>query len=57
MRGSSYVFNHVKLLEYNLHKISLSRDSSYIPTLQWIANKNVLLTLRTQKIIGVIYMQ
>ena len=39
MRGSSYVFNHVKLLEYSLHKISLSRGSSYIPTLQWMANK------------------
>ena len=24
MRGSSHVFNHVKLLEYSLHKISLS---------------------------------
>ena len=39
MRGSSYVFNHVKLLEYHFHKISLSRGSSYIPTLEWIANK------------------
>ena len=29
MRGSSYVFNHVKLLEYHFHKISLSRGSSY----------------------------
>ena len=33
MRGSSYVFNHVKLLEYHFHKISLSRVSSYISTL------------------------
>ena len=39
MRGSRYVFNHVKLLEYHFHKISLSRGSSYIPTLEWIANK------------------
>ena len=34
MRGSSYVFNHVKLLEYHLHKISVSKGSSYLPTLQ-----------------------
>ena len=39
MRGSSYVFNHIKLLQYHFHKISLSRGSSYIPTLEWIANK------------------
>ena len=38
MRGSSYVFNHVKLLEYSLHKIFLSRGRSYLPALQWIAN-------------------
>ena len=39
MRGSNYVFNHVKLLEYHFHKISISRGSSYIPTLDWIDNK------------------
>ena len=48
MRGSSYVFNHVKLLEYNLHKISLSRDSSYIPTLQWIANKKCTINAKNR---------
>ena len=49
MRGSSYVFNHVKLLEYNLHKISLSRGSSYIPTLQWIANKKCTINPKNTK--------
>ena len=39
MQGSNYVFSHVKLLEYHFHKISLNRGSSYIPTLDWIANK------------------
>ena len=29
----------LKLLEYHFHKISISRGSSYIPTLDWIANK------------------
>ena len=27
MNGSSYIFEHVDLLEYNLHKISLNRGS------------------------------
>ena len=27
MRGSNYVFNHIRLLEYHFHKISLSRGS------------------------------
>ena len=39
MRGSSYVFSHVKLLEYHFYKISISRGRSYIPTLHWVANK------------------
>ena len=39
MRGSNYVFNQVKPLEYRFHKISINRGSSYIPTLDWIANK------------------
>ena len=39
MRGSSYVFNNIRLLEYHFHKISLSRGGSYIPTQEWIANK------------------
>ena len=30
MKGSSYIFERVDLLEYNLHKISLNRGSSYI---------------------------
>ena len=49
MRGSSYVFNHVKLLEYSLHKISLSRGSSYLPTLQWIANEKCTINLNNTK--------
>ena len=30
MKGISYIFERVHLLEYNLHKISLNRGSSYI---------------------------
>ena len=30
MKGSSYIFERVDLLEYHLHQISLNRGSSYI---------------------------
>ena len=30
MRGSSFTFERIDLLEYRLHKISLNRGSSYI---------------------------
>ena len=49
MRGSSYAFNHVKLLEYHFHKISISRGSSYIPTLDWIANKKCTINPKNTK--------
>ena len=49
MRGSSYVFNRVKLLEYHFHKVSLSRGSSYIPTLEWIANKKCTINPKNTK--------
>ena len=48
-RGSSYVFNHVKLLEYHFHKISLSRGSSYMTTLEWIANKKCTINPKNTK--------
>ena len=39
MKGSSYIFERFDLLEYNLHKISLNRGSSYIESPQWLKNK------------------
>ena len=36
MRGSSFTFERIDLLEYHLHKISLNRDSSYIKSPKWI---------------------
>ena len=30
MKGSSYIFERIDLLEYHLHEISLNRGSSYI---------------------------
>ena len=39
MKGSSYIFERVDLLEYHLHKISLNRGSSYIECPEWLKNK------------------
>ena len=39
MTGSSYFFEKVDLLEYHLHKVTLKRDSSSIPSPKWINNK------------------
>ena len=41
MKGSSYIFERIDLLEYHLHKISLNRGSSYIDSPIWIKNKGV----------------
>ena len=41
MKGSSYTFERIDLLEYHLHKISLNRGSSYINSPEWIKNKKV----------------
>ena len=41
MKGSSYIFERIDLLEYHLHKISLNRGSSYIKSPEWIKNKGV----------------
>ena len=39
MKGSSYVFERVDLLYYNLHKININRGGSYIDSPDWIKNK------------------
>ena len=41
MKGNSYIFECVDLLEYHLHKISLNRGSSYIDSPDWIKHKEV----------------
>ena len=38
MKGSSFTFERINLLEYHLHKISLNRGSSYINSPEWIKN-------------------
>ena len=39
MKGSSYIFERIDLLDYHLHKISLNRGSSYIESPKWLKNK------------------
>ena len=41
VKGSSYTFERVDLLEYHFHKISLNRASSNINSPKWIKNKKV----------------
>ena len=41
MKGTSYIFERVDLLEYHFHKISLNRGSSYIESPEWIKRKKV----------------
>ena len=49
MKGSSYIFERVDLLEYHLHKISLNRGSSYIESPEWLHNKGVTINPQNTK--------
>ena len=39
MKSSEFVFDYVKLLYYNCHKVNPNRGGSYIDSLDWILNK------------------
>ena len=49
MRGSSFTFERIDLLEYHLHKISLNRGSSYIESPEWLKNKGVTINPKNTK--------
>ena len=49
MKGSSYIFERIDLLEYNLHKINLNRGSSYIKCDGWLKNKGVTINPKNNK--------
>ena len=49
MKGSSYTIEHVDFLEYNLHKISLNRGSSYINPPKWLKYKGVIMNPKNTK--------
>ena len=39
MKGSEFIFDSIDILYYNLNKISLNRDRSYIDSPKWLKNK------------------
>ena len=39
MTGSEFIFDSVDELYYNLRKISLNRDGSYVDSPKWLKNK------------------
>ena len=49
MKGSSYIFERIDLLEYHLHKISLNRGSSDIESPEWWHNKGVTINTKNTK--------
>ena len=49
MKGSSFTFERIDLLEFHLHKKSLNRGSSYIDSTTWIKNKGVTINPRNTK--------
>ena len=49
MKGSSYIFERIDLLEYHLHKISLNRGSSYIKSPEWLDNQGVTINTKNTK--------
>ena len=53
MKGSSYIFERVDLLEYHLHQIRLNRGSSYIESPEWIKHKKVIINPKILMIITV----
>ena len=53
MKGSSFTFDRIDLLEYHLHKISLSRSGSYINSPEWIKNKGVTVNRKNTKLLSI----
>ena len=49
MKGSSYIFERINLLEYHLHKITLNRGNSYNESSEWIKNKGVTINPKNTK--------
>ena len=39
VRGSSFTFDHIDLLEYDFHRVTLNRGSSYIESPKWLKTR------------------
>ena len=49
MRGSSFTFDHIDLLEYDFHRVTLNRRSSYIESPKWFKKKGVTINPNNSK--------
>ena len=49
MKGSSFTFQRIDLLEYHLYKTSLNRGSSYINSPEWIKKKGKTINPKNTK--------
>ena len=49
MKGSSYIFDKIDLLEYHLHKISLNRGGSNVNSPEWLKNKKATMNPKNFK--------
>ena len=48
-RGSKFILDSIKLLEYELHKINIIRAESYILSPNWIASKKATINPKNEK--------
>ena len=48
-RRSSFTFDHIDLLKYDFHRVTLSRGSSYIESPEWLKNKRVTINPKNTK--------
>ena len=49
MRGSEFVYDSVDVLYYNLNKVSLSWDGSYIDSPKWVKTKRSRINSQNKK--------
>ena len=49
MKGSSYIFERVDVLEYHFHKVSLNKGGSYIDSDEWLKNKRATINPKNTK--------
>ena len=49
MKGSEFIFDSVGALHYDLNKVSLSRDESYIDSPKWLKNKKATINSQNEK--------
>ena len=48
LTNSRFIFDEVLFLDVNFHQLNLTRGSSYIPLLSWIANKKAVINPKNE---------